>query len=84
MEVKIRDLFNNIGKPQFALLNCIYDLEKDDIKELREIDRQFLNDYDDWKYNKDRKMLINLINKWCETHRCWSLYYKKGQNYGKK
>lgn len=75
MTIKQRDLFNNIGKPRIAQLESIYDLTKEDIKALKQRDLDMLSDYDNWEHHKDRQLLIDIINEWCETYRCYSLHY---------
>lgn len=75
MTTKQRDLFNNIGKPGLAQLESIYDLTKQNIKELKQRDFEMLKEYDNWEQHDDRKLLISIVNEWCETCRCYSLHY---------
>lgn len=75
MTTQEKDLFNNIGKPQFTALNSIYDLTKNDIKELRARDEEMLKQYHNWENHEDRQLLIAIINEWCEAYRCYTLHY---------
>lgn len=75
MSSTMRDMLNSIGKPRLASMNSIYDFAKEDIKELKNLDRTFLKEYDNWKNHKHRQMLIELVNNWCEMFRCYLLHY---------
>lgn len=69
MTSKQRDLFNNIGKPNYALLNSVYDLTEEDIVILLQKDLEMLNTYYDWKNHKDRKLLIVIISDWFKMYK---------------
>ena len=69
MDVKIRDMFNNIGKPQYACLDTIYDLNKRDIRELMAYDGELCERYVNWKHHNDRKLLLYIIQEWKEVFR---------------
>lgn len=75
MTKELKTLFNNMGKPNIANLKSIYDMDKSDVRELRARDNEMLNDYDNWENHEHRQLLINVINEWCETFRCYSLHY---------
>lgn len=73
MNVRERDLLNNIGRPDLADCLDILDFKKEDIKFLKEKDQEFLDKYEDWQKCEDRKILVAIVNEWCSVFRCQSL-----------
>lgn len=77
MNTKQRDALNNAGLPQFVNYSTIYELSKKDIESIKRTIQEFDSYYLlGWKESTTRNELINIINTYCETFRCYNLIIK--------
>ena len=60
-----------------GLIKSIYDLSKDDIRELKnDLLRFEKEEKNNILWQQDKDVIKSIINDWCIAYRCYSLYLK--------